>query len=109
MTDFPILSAILLVPLLGALGAVALPRVAGWVWALLVALADLALCVWLLTQCAMGGASLQFVEHRPWLPGLGLNYSLSVDGINLFLPALNALLTVVAVGASWGVVRSGDR
>ena len=35
--------------------------------------------------------------------------SLGVDGINLFLLGLNALLTLVAVGASLGVARSGDR
>ena len=49
---------------------------------------------------------MQFAEHQPWLPDLGVNYALGVDGINLFLLGLNALLTIVAVGASLGVART---
>src|SRR6476646_10499872 len=41
MNSFPILSAILFVPLLGAAGAAVLPRVAGWSWAFVAALAVL--------------------------------------------------------------------
>ncbi len=111
MTQFPILSAILWLPLLGAVGAVLLPRVAGWWWALLTALADLVLCLVLIAQFTWtpGVSGFQFAEHVEWLPGVGINYALGVDGINLFLVGLNALLTVVALGASWTVVRSGDR
>ena len=109
MTQFPILSAILFLPLLGAAGAVVLPRAAGWGWALVTALADLALCLWLIAQFSTSAAGFQFAEHAAWLPELGVNYALGVDGINLFLVGLNALLTVVALGASWNAVRSGDR
>ena len=42
MNGFPILSAILFLPLAGAIGAAALPRLIGWGWSLLVALVDLA-------------------------------------------------------------------
>ena len=99
--QFPILSVILFLPLAGALGAVALPRMAGWGWALLVALADLAACVWLIFQFSAGTGGMQFVESHPWLPEIGINYALGVDGVNLFLLALNALLTAVALGASF--------
>src|SRR5215831_11331345 len=111
MNSFPILSVILYLPLAGAAGAVSLPRLAGWVWALLVTLADLGCCLWLVTQFATSSASpgMQFVEKRDWLPGLGVNYALGVDGVSLFLLALNALLSVVAVGASWPMARRGDR
>lgn len=111
MTQFPILSAILWLPLLGTVGAVLLPRVAGWGWALLTALADLALCLVLIAQFTgtPGVSGFQFAEHVEWLPGVGVNYALGVDGINLFLVGLNALLTVVALGASWNIVRGSDR
>ena len=111
MTQFPILSAILWLPLLGAVGAVLLPRAVGWGWALFTALADLALCVLLFAQFTWTPAvsGFQFAEHVDWLPAVGINYALGVDGINLFLVGLNALLTVVALGASWNVARSGDR
>ncbi len=44
----------------------------------------------------------QLAEFQPWLPPLGLNYSLAVDGLALPLLGLNALLT-------WIVVLSSDR
>jgi NADH-quinone oxidoreductase subunit M len=109
MNQFPLLSAILFLPLLGAAGAVVLPRMAGWGWALLISLADLGLWVWLLVQFTIGFPAMQFAEHQAWLPSLGISYSLGVDGLSIFLVGLSALLTVVAVGASWGFVRTGDR
>jgi NADH-quinone oxidoreductase subunit M len=110
MTDFPVLSAILFVPLLGAVGALLLPRLAGWGWALLAALVDLALSLSLIPR--LGGNAIHMLainEHLPWLPETGINYSLSADGVNLYLLGLNALLTVVALAASFNVARMGDR
>jgi NADH-quinone oxidoreductase subunit M len=107
--QYPILSVILFLPLVGAAGAVALPRMAGWSWAFLLTLLDLACCVWLMTQFRAGATGMQFAENYPWLPQIGINYAVGVDGINLFLLALNALLTAVALGASLPVVRAGDR
>lgn len=106
---FPMLSAILFLPLAGAIGAALLPRTAAWGWALLCALADLALAIWLIASFDLHLGGFQFAESQPWIPGFGITYSLGVDGISLFLVALNALLTVVAIGASWGTVRAADR
>jgi NADH-quinone oxidoreductase subunit M len=107
--QFPILSIILFLPLAGAIGTAVLPRMTGWYWAVLATLADLACCTWLVAQFASGATRMQFAESHPWLPQIGVNYALGVDGISLFLLALNALLTLVALGASLSVVRSGDR
>jgi NADH-quinone oxidoreductase subunit M len=109
MASFPILSAILFLPLVGALGAIVLPRMAGWGWALFCALADLGLAIWLVTQLDARAGGFQWAEFQPWIPSFGINYSLGVDGINLFLLGLNALLTAVAIGASWDLVRRSER
>ncbi len=112
MTNFPLLSAILFVPLIGAIGALLLPRLAGWGWALLASLVDLALSLALIPQLGVGAQSghmLALNEHLTWLPGTGINYTLSADGVNLFLLCLNALLTLVAVGASFHIARTSDR
>ena len=108
MTQYPVLSALLFLPLLGGVGALLLPRLAGWGWALVCALADLALAIAVIVQFDPFQL-FQFVEAQPWIPGFGITYSLGVDGINVFLVGLNALLTVVAVGASWQLVRTTDR
>ena len=106
---FPILSLILFLPLAGAIGAAALPRLIGWGWAMGCALVDLAVSLWLITQFSPHQTGFQFVEHAPWLPDIGASYSLGVDGVNLFLLSLNALLTVVALAASWRTAQTGAR
>lgn len=103
------LSIVLLLPLVGALGVLVLPRRAAWSWALALALADLGAALAVLAQFDAHASGFQLVEHVPWLPDLGINYALGVDGLNVFLIGLNALLTVIAIGASWNVARSGER
>jgi NADH-quinone oxidoreductase subunit M len=44
-------------------------------------------------------------ESVPWIPRLGINYSLSVDGISLLLVVLTALLTVVCIAASFRIEK----
>ena len=43
---------------------------------------------------------LQLQEHLPWLPSVGLDYSLAIDGISLPLVLMNAVLCLVAAVAS---------
>ncbi len=108
MTQFPMLSVIIFTPIAGALIALLLPRRVAWGWSLAVALVDLALTLALIPQMAASGGY-QFIESMRWLPELGINYSLGVDGLSLFLLSLNALITLVALIASWPQARSGDR
>ncbi len=107
--NVPLLSIILFLPLAGAVGAALLPRAAGWGWALGFALADLVAALLVLPQFSPEMPGFQLAERYPWLPDAGVNYALGVDGLSLFLIALNALLTAVAVGASWQVARSHPR
>ncbi|MBW2286363.1 MAG: NADH-quinone oxidoreductase subunit M [Deltaproteobacteria bacterium] len=49
---------------------------------------------------------IQFVDHREWLPDLGIHHYFGVDGISLFLVALTALLVPVAFVAAWNDIDS---
>ncbi len=106
---FPILSAIIFVPLVGGVIAAFLPRQAAWAWAGAVALADLVLTIVAALQFSRGAGGFQFAEHQPWIPGLGLDYSLGLDGISLFLVILSALLGVVTIAASAPQARDPRR
>ena len=106
---FPLLSLIIFLPLVGAVGTLGLPRMAGWFWALLFAVGDLAAALSLVPFFNVNASGFQFTEHAPWLGDAGISYALGVDGLSLFLIALNALLTAVAVGASWRVARTNPR
>ncbi len=108
-TAFPILSTLILLPVLGALVVPFLSRrQAGQVkgWALVVSLANLAVAAAMLVGFQVGTPGLQFVEQAPWFPSLGIGYHLGVDGISLLLVVLTALLTPVALLASWREMAS---
>lgn len=40
----------------------------------------------------------------PWIPSLGINFHLALDGLSLMMVALTAFLGVMAVGCSWGEI-----
>src|SRR5262245_55866188 len=45
----------------------------------------------------------QFVVNIPWIPSLGIDYHMGIDGISLFLILLTTILTPLAILASWSV------
>lgn len=49
------------------------------------------------------GARFQFLEILPWLPEIGIYYSLGIDGISLAMLLLNGLVIVAAALISWNV------
>lgn len=54
-------------------------------------------------------ASLQLVEKVPWIPTLGLNYFVGIDGISFWLVLLSTFLTPVVVLASWSSIKDRPR
>ena len=63
-----------------------------------------ALCLWLHFDAKNGG--LQFVEKFDWVPSLGIQYFLGVDGLGALMVLLTAIVTPLAILASW---RMDDR
>src|SRR6476661_3681700 len=99
MTGLPILSILLLVPMVGA-GACLFLSPNGARWAALIAtLLDLALGIWLWSAYQIGGPQWQFVEG-PWSLGL-FAYALGIDGISLMLIMLSLFLMPICILASW--------
>ena len=109
MTDFPWLTTLAAVPLVGAVAVAALPKgrdlLAKQV-ALAVSLVPLAMTIWLaLDFDANSKEMFQFTEFPEWIPQFGVSYSLGVDGIALVLIALATVLTPVCILASWNDVE----
>lgn len=104
--DFPILTALILLPFVGALFVACLPsnrpetiRIAG----IMTAIATLGLALWMLADFETGKAGYQFLSSHSWFSDLGVRYTVGVDGISLFMVVLNALLLPIALLASTGV------
>ena len=95
------LSALILIPLVGALAISLWPGKLEAATAKLVSGVTLALTLaWvvvLATRFDLTTSSFQFEELLPWVEPLGLSYRLGLDGLSLPLLVVNSLLSLVAV------------
>jgi NAD(P)H-quinone oxidoreductase subunit 4 len=98
------LSALILIPLVGAIIVSLWPqrRSAQEVgqFALAVQILSLLGTIVVATQFDVHQPDLQFVESLPWIDALGLTYQLGVDGLSMPLLVINSLLGAIAVYAS---------
>lgn len=107
--QFPWLTAIVLLPLVASLLIPVLPDKDGkrvrW-YALGVGIADFVLmCYAFWKHYDASSATFQLAEKYAWVPQLGLNWAVSVDGISVPLVLLAGLVTTLAILAAWQVDR----
>jgi NADH-quinone oxidoreductase subunit M len=100
--DFPLLTFLVFLPAIGAIVAMLTPtrrpelaRATGYA----TSVATFGVAVFLLTQFDTV-AGYQLVESHQWISALGVNWTLGVDGISLFMVALSALLFPIGILAS---------
>lgn len=95
-----LLSAILFVPLLGAvlIGLLKKER-EDFIKKLAIAasLVVLLLSLYALAGFSLGVEGFQFEEQCPWIPQLGVSYHLGIDGVSLPMVVLTALLTFLVM------------
>lgn len=107
--QIPWLSAIIFLPLVAALAIPLIPDQNGktvrW-YALGVGLADFCLMGYAFWRnYDLQNSTYQLVETYAWIPQLGLNWSLAVDGISMPLVLLTGLITTLAMLAAWNVTN----
>jgi NADH-quinone oxidoreductase subunit M len=104
---FPFLSLILFLPLAGALLILFVPRTSGhairWI-ANLFGFAGFLVSVPLWFWYNPQDASYQFVERLPWIPLIGAQYFLGVDGFSALLVLLATLFGGIAILSSWTAI-----
>ncbi len=98
--SFPILTMLILVPMIGAV-AVAItskrrPDVVKLI-ALMTSVGVGAMSLWMLATFEMGEAGFQFTSQHSWIEQWGISYHVGVDGISLFLVVLTGLLFPLAI------------
>jgi len=94
------LSVVIFLPLAAALIALILPRRLTAPLVFSATLGVLGYAIALIADFDAASGALQYVTDAAWISELGVRYSLGVDGLNLFLIALTALLWVVATFAA---------
>ncbi len=66
----------------------------------------LVLATWLYFSLFEINADFQFVERMDWIPSIGAQYYMGIDGLSLALVWLTTLLLFIAVPASFGIQKS---
>ncbi|WP_456413102.1 NADH-quinone oxidoreductase subunit M [Thiolapillus sp.] len=106
--DWPILSAVIWLPVLGGLlvafSGDKAPNVSRWL-ALVVSVLTFLLSLLLYTGFDMNTAAMQFQENIPWIESFQVNYHLGVDGISMPLIILTTFITILVVIAGWQVIQ----
>jgi NADH-quinone oxidoreductase subunit M len=109
--NFPLLTVMTFLPLLGALVTFFIPHIsreAARMIALLAAIGSFVLSGIMLFRFQRN-AEFQFTERIEWLPELGAAYHVAVDGIAVLLIALTTLLSLIAIIWSWDTVNVRTR
>lgn len=107
MVDFPLLSVMTYLPLIGVFFLISIRGSDESVarnaknLALFTSLANLFLGVYLYGHFNPNDSGFQFVEQGAWLGRIGIDYHMGVDGISLFFILLSVFLTPVCILASW--------
>jgi len=111
MGEFPILSLLVFIPLIGA-GFILLIRGDDDVVArnarsvaLVTSVTGFLLSLLLWGEFDQTTAAFQFVEKSEWMPAFGISYHLGVDGISVLFVLLTTLLTPVCILASWTSIK----
>ena len=106
--DWPILSIIIWLPIIGGLLVLAsgdrAPNISRWL-ALSVSIATFLLSLPLWAGFDSTTASMQFVEKAAWIPAYDINYYLGIDGISMPLIILTTFITVLVIIAGWEVIQ----
>jgi NADH-quinone oxidoreductase subunit M len=108
----PLLSLLVLLPLIGGIAALATGRGRDGL-ARQIALAVsvvtfvISLVVW--ARFDATSAAYQFVERYTWLPDFGISYHIGVDGISLLLVVLTTFLTPISLLCSWESIEKRVR
>ncbi len=110
MTDWPILSVLIWLPIAVGVALLALGDQVGeravvgrWL-ALLGSLAAFVLSLPLWINFDSATAAMQFLEHREWINALNATYHLGVDGFAMPLIVLTTFVTPFVVAAGWTVI-----
>jgi NADH-quinone oxidoreductase subunit M len=104
-----LLTAVVFLPLAGALALALLPRDETGqhrAVALVVSLLTFALSLglWFRFDAAGGAPEFQFETNAAWMPSLGIGYHVGLDGVALLLVMLTTVLTPVVILSAWKAV-----
>jgi NADH-quinone oxidoreductase subunit M len=107
---FPLLSAVIFLPSLGAiLGFLIASEELVKRMALVTTTLTFLLALILFFAFDPGSDAMQFFERYAWVPAIGINYEVGIDGISLLLLTLTTFLLPLTILASWDSIGGRTR
>ncbi len=112
MEKFPLLSAIMFLPLIGAILITMLPRGnrmgVRWIATITTGI-SLLLALWMTFSYDIATGGYQFKEQHTWVETMGVQYYLGVDGISVSMVLLTAFVIFTGVLVSWVSIKERDK
>ncbi len=113
MQNFPLLSLLIFLPLVGAVLILVLARGdeavvarnSRWT-ALWTSTINFVMSLFIWVHFDTTTADFQFVEYAVWMPAFNINYKMGIDGISMLFVLLTTLLTPICVLSSWESIQS---
>jgi NADH-quinone oxidoreductase subunit M len=106
MSQLPLLSLLIWLPIIGGLALLLLKdKQQIRLSALIVSVATFVLSLGLYTGFDSNTHQMQFVEQASWISSFNINYHLGVDGFSMPLMILTTFSTVLVVAAAWDVIQ----
>ncbi|HJZ13594.1 MAG TPA: proton-conducting transporter membrane subunit, partial [Acidobacteriota bacterium] len=107
--NFPVLSVLLYLPLAGAVFLIFFiskekSNLIRW-FANIVAFLDMLISLAMVPYFDSSKLTMQFSERFVWIPSLGIQYLLGVDGISFVLILLTTVLGFIAILSSWNAIQ----
>ncbi len=106
LSNVPILSMIVFLPLIGAIAVAALPASVTRLTALGFALATWVLSLLLLVGYLPDRPDFQYEVVADWIPIFGIQFKLGVDGLSAALVVLTTTLSWICILASFGPIQT---
>jgi len=104
--NFPLITTLTLVPIFGAVVVAGLDsqkKSLARLLALGFSLISLLLAIVLWRNFDASSSALQFVERHEWIPSIGVQYYVGVDGLGLLMVLLSAIVVPFALLVSWKI------
>jgi NADH-quinone oxidoreductase subunit M len=107
-----LLSLVLFLPLAGLLALLVMPVKSARllrIFATGSATVTFVASLFLIAPFTAAPSGFQFVERAAWIPSIGAQYLIGIDGISLLLVVLTTLITLIAILASWNSIEDRSK
>jgi NADH-quinone oxidoreductase subunit M len=103
------LTALLIIPMVGAIAVWAAPSRAAKSIALASSLVELVVSLGLWVSFNPGLDGMQFERTQAWIGAYGISYHVGIDGVSLTMVLLTTILTPLAILGSWAGITTKER